>query len=140
MGWLIDVLLFGVGWLVGTLLMSFSTCQLLITVKCAFPILNKIRNRNDLFDVKTIQNVFTFTLVLHTVLSIAGIALVMFFASSMLKWGFFVGYGIALLGSVGKCGMTEANISDTVRILSNHVRPGKNQEAFMYTVHTIGIV
>lgn len=107
----INILLAAAMWFVGILLYSIGVMQILLTLFCAIP-LTKRFSLIYLVDVAGIYKRCAFTVVLWLAISAAVIFLVMYFGNFYAKCGFWIGFIMSFLLSLGKWGMNQNNVAD----------------------------
>ena len=122
MEFIADILLFGVGWLIGSLLFTWSTLQIIISFRCAFPLLKIISDLEHIFDIKACKALFRKTVVINYIVFAVVVALVILFAPHMMQIGFVISYIFTFILSLGKTGMNNDNLMDFTRILFKKVK------------------
>lgn len=111
MGIVIDIL-FAIGmWIVGAYLYSYGVMQILLTLFCSIPLTIRFSKIYDV-DTPAIYSRCITTIVLWTVVTAVVIALVMAFGSIYVKFGFWAGFIISFLLSIGKWGINQPNFED----------------------------
>jgi hypothetical protein len=109
-----DILYFVIGWLAGLSVGSFTLVQMLIILFFGFPVTRKLQKAGLLSDNNNIQRNNVISLII-----LSGIFISAWFVISYIfpgvKIGFIFGGGMALLMSIGKCGMNANNLSDYIQ-------------------------
>lgn len=107
----INILLAAAMWFVGILLYSMGIMQIFLTLFCAIP-LTKRFSLIYLVDVAGIYKRCAFTVILWLAISAAVIFSVMYFGNFYAKCGFWIGFVISFLLSLGKWGVNQNNVAD----------------------------
>ena len=107
----VNILLAIVMWLVGVLLYSIGIMQIILILFSAIPL---TKSFSQIYPVDTagVYRQCAVTGLLWTVISVAAIFLVMYFGNAYAKCGFWIGFALSFLLSLGKWGINPSNIAD----------------------------
>ncbi|MBM6871181.1 hypothetical protein [Pseudoflavonifractor phocaeensis] len=108
---LINILLAVAMWVVGILLYSIGVMQIILILCSAIP-LTKIFSKIYPVDIAGVYRQCTVTGLLWTVISAVVIFLVMYFGNIYAKCGFWIGFVLSFLLSLGKWGANPSNVAD----------------------------
>ena len=137
MDWFWGILLGIVGYAIGLLAASWPTTQIGCALFCSFPLIRRLRNYGDCFNLKGCKKVFTFTIIINAVILALIIGAVVAWAPNAIAWGFWIGYGFTILLGFGQWGINENNVKDFVQLLDKFVIKEKEDEAFHALLDTI---
>lgn len=107
----VNILLAMAMWVVGVLLYSIGTMQIILILFSAIPL---TKSFSQIYPVDTagVYRQCAVTGLLWTVISVAAIFLVMYFGNAYAKCGFWIGFALSFLLSLGKWGINPSNIAD----------------------------
>ena len=108
---LVNILLSAAMWFVGVTLYSIGIMQSILILFSAIPLTKRF---SLIYQVDTtgIYRQCAFTVTLWTLISAAVIFLVMYFGNLYAKCGFWIGFALSFLFSLGKWGINQSNIAD----------------------------
>lgn len=119
---------FGIAWFVGNFIAG-SITQIGCCLFCSFPLIKRIEQFDDLFDIRSIKKLFRGTVILHSIILIVSSVAVVLLAPKMCQYGFFFSFVFMTLIGCGKWGINEQNTIDFLKIVLKRTYAGKELEA-----------
>lgn len=120
------------------LVASFSTMQVLLSLRCGFPILRQLEPYRHCFDIEGCRSVFRTATILNICVTAAVIVIAAMWATGYLRTGLYISMAFYILLGFRKSGINEANIGDIINLIGKRVYPGKDTELFEAFVRVVG--
>lgn len=110
-----------IGYAIGLIAASWPTTQIGSAFFCAFPLIRRLRNYDDCFDLKGCRRAFAVTVVINFVVLALVIGAIIAWAPSPMMIGFWIGYGFTFLIGFGQWGINQNNVADFLRMLNKFI-------------------
>lgn len=111
---------FIIGWIIGTIIASFTIIPILVILAFALPTTKKLYHRGIINSGEKIYKRYVISMILLSIVFIAALLVSTWFSFG----GFLFGSFIALFFSLGKWGPTKDNITDYLQMNKEYVKDG----------------